>query len=338
MPFRTDILAKGAGALWKETVDKVHRNPSLLKQVTSLSGDHKGVDVDLVLVDGKPLIDTFQILDIVVRNACGCPTPTKKQSQIHLGFHHHSDGAINSGFWHHASHINHSCVSNTERVFVGDLIVFRAYKHVAKGEELTVAYGFDPDFEERQRVQQERWDFRCQCLLFVVQGGDEPANRWERKQLEQEASAFMMRNRLSDTGPPPSDVSVAAAEKLAQRIKATYAAERYQKVPRHAALGTQNWLVQAHHDRRNARGCLAAMAEMFKLLACEDVVISEKAVNIRPSEGSMLTANAVDALGGASRTMLMRCNERAASGLQALARERYLVLNGVMNGWERMAG
>lgn len=330
---RSGEITQGSSALWKELVSSIHRNPSSADAILALSGEYQGLGTAAVTVDGDPAMDTFQIHDIVVRNAYGCPTPSKQQAKTDFGFHERVSDQMNSGIWTHASYINHACVCNARRTFIGDFVIFRASKPIAKDEEITTAYTEIPDYDERQKNFADHWRFRCACLLCKAEGADSPADRKARKKLEQAAVAFREHHQLRDGAAPPSAGLVAKAEGYAQSIRASYDAGRYRGVPRNAALGIQAWLVQAYSDRHETGKCLAAVAGYFKLLAYEDVVVTEKTVTLRPGDGSNLTREGVESLVYAVNAMMGAGKRQAAAKLEVAAKELYLIGNGVMDGY-----
>lgn len=69
------------------------------------------------------------------------------------------------GVWLLASRINHMCLGNCRRSFIGDMIIVRACRDLAAGIELRFAY--QPAFprttyEETQKALKE-WGFVCDC-------------------------------------------------------------------------------------------------------------------------------------------------------------------------------
>jgi len=329
---RTGTLALGPSALWKEVVGKLHRHPSLLPKITALSGIWDDMCTSQTFIEGVAVIDSFQIHDIIVRNAYGASAPSKRQAKTGFGFQTPSEDLV-SGLWCYASLINHACVSNTRRIFIRDLLVFRGARPIVKGEEITTAYSMSQNFDERQEEQEELWGFRCKCLLCVAESADPATVRKRKKLLEQETNTFIKTHQLRDTGPAPSSATVNKAEKLAKRIKDTYDAEGYAGVPRNAALRLQYRLIQARHDQRNGSECLAAVAEFFKLLAYSHVVVDEHEVDVRPGKGSVVTEEAVRAVGYAAEIMAITGYGRLAAKLEGLAREFYLIVNGMMDGF-----
>ena len=45
-----------------------------------------------------------------------------------------------AGIWIQSSYINHSCLGNVSRAFIGDMVIFRAQRAIKKGEEILTPY------------------------------------------------------------------------------------------------------------------------------------------------------------------------------------------------------
>ena len=290
---RTEFLAHAPLALWKRVMDVMQRSPSLAERVTSLAGGWQGVGKTITNVDGSAVIDSFQIHDIVLRNAFGARDIAAGDASEPYGFA--TDvGSDCSGLWCHASLFNHSCVPNVKRVTIGDVMLVRATKPIAKGEEITIAYKTFFDAEEKRLEQAQLWSFQCNCLICLAEEADSQALKRRRKQLRDEAQHFVWMYDLAYNFPTPSNI--AEAEKLAADIKETYASDRYHGVPCLAALEITFWLVVAHYKRSNRTECLAMTAALLTLLAYDDVAISSQQVTAKPGKGSLLTEQAVQAV------------------------------------------
>ena len=182
----TDNVTLGKqGELIEAIVQRLYKNPSLLP---SFADHHHGTykPVNVQEADGLPIIDrysrtlliydhlltapSFLVERIVQLNCFGCPLLSRDS---HIGAMSSDDTAqkaekkFNScGFWHMASYINHSCLSNARRSFIGDMMVVRATQDLAPNTELTFWYKspIDNDSEGRP-VDLQHWGFRCDCNL-----------------------------------------------------------------------------------------------------------------------------------------------------------------------------
>ena len=107
----------------------------------------------------------FLIDRIISLNAFGCALATKDQRLKSIpksGNKHHS-----CGVWPIASRINHSCISNARRSFIGDLQIIRATCDIPADTEITHWYK-DPtgDYDDMQKGL-EHWGFQCTCAICL---------------------------------------------------------------------------------------------------------------------------------------------------------------------------
>lgn len=119
--------------------------------------------------------------------------------------------------WILASYINHSCLPNVERAFIGDMIVIRAAQDLAAGSELTHSYVSILDgYEERQNGL-KTYGFRCDCRRCQIDKKTPLACREKRRQLinhlEVENGKLAMVN---------SKIALREIEKLLDEFDATF--------------------------------------------------------------------------------------------------------------------
>lgn len=82
-----------------------------------------------------------------------------------------------------ASYINHSCLPNIERAFIGDMILIRAAQDLAAGSELTHSYiSILGGYEERQNGL-KGYGFRCHCRRCQIDQNTPRAYQEKRCQL-----------------------------------------------------------------------------------------------------------------------------------------------------------
>jgi hypothetical protein len=75
-----------------------------------------------------------------------------------------------AGIWLLASRINHSCVGNCRRSFIGDMQLVRATVDIPAGTELLFAYRSPKPFETYANTQEalKHWGFTCSCALCLA--------------------------------------------------------------------------------------------------------------------------------------------------------------------------
>ncbi|KAH6666521.1 TPR domain-containing protein [Plectosphaerella plurivora] len=214
--------------LHRAVVQKLMNNPSQIATVLSAFGDYKGTGTECVVRDGVPVVDTFQVHDIIQRNAFGPGAQTGEEDVSNAS----------AGLWVRAACLNHSCVPNVTKSYVGDLMLLKALRPIAKGEELTHAYDETGDYEARAAALQRTWGFECTCTLCVTEKKEDPATRKRRGELEQEAAALMAKNTPSSAG----RAVYYKAKRLQAAIAETYSDKTHKGLPRRAGAQLQQWL------------------------------------------------------------------------------------------------
>jgi tetratricopeptide (TPR) repeat protein len=230
---RDDRIRVVPAGLCKAIVQKLLNNPSQVDTVMGLYGDYRGLGKHLIMGDSGPVIDAFQVHDIVARNAFG----TGPESS---GCHSREENA-STGLWILASYINHSCIPNARREYLGDLMVLRATRPIGAGEEIMHSYDESSDYDARTAALMNTWGFTCTCALCNAERADSPALRKKRRELESEANAFVER----DEAVGAKRLSIVKARRLVRSINDTYDDERYNGLPRMALLRIEKWLTEA---------------------------------------------------------------------------------------------
>jgi tetratricopeptide (TPR) repeat protein len=222
--------------LCKAIVQKLRDNPSQVDKVMDLYSDYRGIGKQLIMRDSGPVIDTFQVHDIVARNAFG-PGP------VYSGHYYGGEDVSNAsaGLWILASYANHSCIPNAKKESMGDLIVLRATRPIGAGEEITHRYDESSDYDTRTAALMNTWGFTCTCALCLAENADSPALREQRRELESEANALVE----TDSAVRAKRISILKARRLIRSINDTYDNERYNGLPRMALLRIQKWLAEA---------------------------------------------------------------------------------------------
>ncbi len=215
--------------LEKAVVARLKGNPGEIKRVMGLFGDWDGGEGKKVegTEDGV-VVDVFRVHDIVARNAFGVGSE--------------KGGAGSAGLWVRAAYINHSCIPNTEREFIGDVMVVRATKAIAAGEEIVHSYDESGDYDARQRALMTTWGFECGCALCAVEKGEDPAVREKRQKLAEEADTLVR-------GPAGQKLAVVKAKRLVKKIEETYDEKKYKGLPRLAVRPLQEWIAKAAAGR-----------------------------------------------------------------------------------------
>ncbi|OBS25984.1 hypothetical protein FPOA_06514 [Fusarium poae] len=153
-------------------VQKLYHDPDSLSAFEGLfDGGFKKVKVSEC--DGAPVVDSFLVEKVLSLNSFGSPrttrdfcknviwsgkkTPSSRERPIYTS----------AGVWLLAARVNHSCVGNCRRSFIGDMQIIRAARDIPAGTELTFPYRASADNESYEETQEKlaKWGFVCDCEL-----------------------------------------------------------------------------------------------------------------------------------------------------------------------------
>lgn len=229
--LRDDRIRVSPVGLSKTIVQKLLSNPSQIEAVMGLYGDYEGDHKDIYSNQDGPVVDVFRVHDIMSRNAFG------------PGSQYGEEGVRNAstGLWVQAAYINHSCLANAKKEFVGDLMILRATKRIESGDEIFHSYDEALDYDARQDALITTWGFKCNCALCEAEKLDGQAIRNKRMELAGEADAFIERTPWAGA----KRLAIRKAQRLAQSIDETYDEQRYKDLPLAAGQNIRTWLSKA---------------------------------------------------------------------------------------------
>ncbi|WQF84415.1 Putative SET domain, tetratricopeptide-like helical domain superfamily, SET domain superfamily [Colletotrichum destructivum] len=229
---RDDRIRVAPVGLTKAISQKLLRNSSQIARVMDLYGDYQGEgDVAATKTEEGAVVDVFRVHDIVSRNAFG------------PGGQYGEEGARNAstGLWIWAAYINHSCIANAKKEYVGDLMVLRALRAIKKGEEIFHSYDESADYEARQKALLTTWGFECGCALCAAEKTDDDKLRRKRQTLANDADDFVNTTHWTNA----KRIAISKAQRFARDIDATYDDKKYDGVPRLASARVREWLAKA---------------------------------------------------------------------------------------------
>jgi tetratricopeptide (TPR) repeat protein len=323
--------------MWTAVIQKVLANPSIGPKLLSLYAgpNHPPLEnLDIPMLDGRPVIDIFRVENIIEYNSFGyahdadltsfgnAALATPGASQM--------DGSM--GLWVHASAINHSCLYNAEHSFIGDMIIFRATRDIAKDEEITTLYKeVNADYETRDAAFRT-WGFSCDCKLCEADRAC-PATT-QRKHLLQQAKEVLGRLPILNATLEPR-AAVMMFEDLLAQIENTYPEEFYHGLPRLGLVTLNRYCAYAYSlvDSDKALGHALAViaAHGYKLKMTEDDVEFDRT-------NAMTAPQVVDQLINVGRIKGREGNVVLVERLRELALEMYIVINGEPSGFEARYG
>ncbi|KAJ4137178.1 hypothetical protein NW768_002759 [Fusarium equiseti] len=213
------MVVGGQAHLLTLIVQKLYHNSSLSAEF----GDLHHADYQKAKVlesDGTPVVDSFLAEKIASLNAFGAPR-TSRESFLHAtsSSNNMTSGKdskyTTSGIWLIASRINHSCVGNCRRSFIGDMQIVRATKDLAADTELSFCYRLPVPFESYQEAQKgfNNWGFTCNCELCLCK-------KATSRSVFQKRKAFA--NGLQELLGHPDSGNGAKAIRLIKAFEETY--------------------------------------------------------------------------------------------------------------------
>ncbi|SMY22665.1 unnamed protein product [Zymoseptoria tritici ST99CH_1A5] len=148
----------------RQLAKKLSDNLSLITKVLELYAgkDYDAETKELIQLDETAVVDSYLLHEICANSGDSCAVVADTASVIfpfHWQGERHEEGRRGVGLWCMASYINHSCMPNSSRSFIGDLMITRATKPIARDQEITRYY---QDFRQNlpaEDLLRGSWDF-----------------------------------------------------------------------------------------------------------------------------------------------------------------------------------
>ncbi|KAF2013620.1 hypothetical protein BU24DRAFT_464383 [Aaosphaeria arxii CBS 175.79] len=233
--------------LFKELVQKLRWNPSLRRDYFELDDGGYWKEYGWEVSEGEEIpVDVFRVEIIRQRNCFSVPT----RSVDMISQPPNSNPELRNGCWLHASYVNHSCLPNSVRTFIGDIHFLRATRDITAGEEITHQYvSPDIDIIDRQERYRGTWGFECDCGLCKTDGRIDEASRKERSQKFEDLKNTVM--KLGERG-----MTITSIKKIARGLReiealyspsdaATDEGDLYRQLPRLALVHPSLYLTEA---------------------------------------------------------------------------------------------
>ncbi|KAI7356431.1 hypothetical protein KC354_g10429 [Hortaea werneckii] len=139
-PNARSIATGTQTSLLYNTVQKLMHNSSEANRFFDLYDGGYSPQCKATMVDGVAAIDTFQTQAIIERNGFGFNSRISENFLENEVKKHQAAGNPSTGIWITASFMNHACDGNAARAFLGDMMLVRATKDIAKGQEILIPY------------------------------------------------------------------------------------------------------------------------------------------------------------------------------------------------------
>lgn len=264
------------------------------------------------------VVDIFQATAIRACNSFSClPLSSAEDKNI--------NGRTGIGIWIKASYTNHACDSNAHYTFMGDLIIVRATRDIAKGTEITIGYGkLAPDHTLNRKEMQKGWGFKCECDLCSVEmktGGRQVSRR---KQLIKETGEVLEDKQKIDND------AFTKAQKLYKQLEATYDKNLFKGMPRLGLIKLGLWLVtnKKHPSRKSVvDGANEVLRNCGYIVERRDQTLDIDYTHC------LIHSAAIDAAVHAARSSFFLGEHAIDKQYEDLAKRLYVTLHGVLTGY-----
>ena len=297
-------------------------SPTSALKLTCLSGGLSKEGGGKHELDGVVPIDSIQVHDITHLNCYGCPSVKSRMEATSET----SSGHSSTGLWVQTSRINHACNGNAMRAFIGDMMIVRATRAIAEGEEILMPYRLPHVDNAATQMEIERaWGFRCDCALCMAEA--QSSSRQCRKRMKLTAD---LESLIKDDHRPPNDsparVEAAYLETLCMKLEATYPMPAFATMPRLALVAPQLLLCRSYGQSGLRKELLKTASSLLRNMGYI-VSLGDEGVNIDRS-GCCLQQAAVEAAEYASRAFFETGQVDVGKQMEAFAASLYYTMFG----------
>ncbi|KAB5549606.1 hypothetical protein GE09DRAFT_1241242 [Coniochaeta sp. 2T2.1] len=323
--------SRASAALYAMMVRQLYDNPSIGPTILGLyGGTYQRSGHEGELVDGVPVVDVFLTESIRNKNCFSAPLSTLEDTKPTS-----TSNRMAKGLWPHASYMNHSCVPNSMRAFLGDLLISRATRDIREGEELSQQYvPVKALCDVRQAQYLAGWGSTCQCALC------EAESRGSREMLQKRKEVLGKIERACGKKTPDKGMipesAIRDVERLTRTLEELHESEVYEGLPRLALVYPVNWLIEAYKGRKAhakvVRYALRLLRE-FGFRAPVDEAAEWEPREIYGGEGgaSLMTIHVVTALKSAGEAYRALGREGLAARCGEAGRLGYKMVTGFDN-------
>lgn len=318
---------RAAASLYATIVSQLYDNPSQAGQILSLdAGQYARSGSEGTVIDGVPVTDIFLIESIRRRNCFSASLTTREEIRTRPTANGPSQ---TKGLWTHASRMNHSCVPNTSRSFIGDILISRAVRDIEAGEELFQNYTSIKAQCARRQAAFDGWGFKCTCALCEGEAKSTVEEEEEKTRVLAEIE------KLAKKKPPKGvvpDATIRSMEKLTRELEEMHRAEVYDSLPRLMLTYPSMWLLEAYKGRKNHAKVVAAATNVLRNFGYEIRAKDDGSRSVFGGGGAMpsvLTIHVVTALRDAAAAYRSMANMEMAARCEKAARLGYVLVTGV---------
>ncbi|KAF4634476.1 hypothetical protein G7Y89_g3632 [Cudoniella acicularis] len=342
---RTNKSAQAA--VYLQLVQDLYKNQHLNSRFYDLDGgEYVRSRKEGSIVDGVPIVDAFVPFSppfqrnltnhrflaeaIRLKNCFGSPRLSRHLLKRNTPL---PETHLSIGIWTKAAYLNHSCLPNCTRAFIGDMMIIRALYPIPSGTELTQQY-ITPDASctYRRKMFPNNWDFECSCRLCEGEKASPDVMHHKRRDLAQKIKTEVLKVPKSNKLQP---AAVKQIERLTKKLEDLHEPEVYATLPRLLLVHPGICLMEAHRYAKNYVKMLKYALEVLRNFGFVDLVREEGKlvldwetgiVNTESFNALRIAAEGFEALG--DENMKVQC--------ETAAKRIFVVLAGCDVGMEEI--
>ncbi|KAH6721120.1 TPR domain-containing protein [Leptodontidium sp. MPI-SDFR-AT-0119] len=282
-----------------------------------------------VVVDGVPVVDSFLIEAIRLKNCFSCPRLSLDLLQAHLSTQPSAPTLLSTGLWIKASYINHSCLPNLTRAFIGDMMLIHANSDIPPNTELTQQYlAPEAHFLTRRKELPLHWDFACDCPLCSTEGKSPDEMHQQRRDLVTKIKDQALKAQSQHTSHHMiPNGTIKTIERLTRKLEELHESDVYADLPRLLLVHPSIWLTDAHHSRGNHAKVVTYALEILRNFGFVDPVKEGKLCLAGPGRG-ITNCESFSALRVAAEAYKALGNRELAEQCEEAARGMFVALTG----------
>ena len=249
---------QASAALYAMVIRQLYDNPSIAPSVLRLhGGDYERSGAEGSIVDGVPVVDVFLLESIRLKNCFSSPLSTLEDTKPNT-----EAMRMAKGIWTYASYMNHSCVPNSMRSFIGDMLISRATRDISAGEEIFQHYvPVKAHPALRQAQFREGWGFECTCSLCLGEAKSMPENIEKRRQLLRDIEKIANKKQPKTIVP---DATIRSIDRLAKQLEEAHESDVYDGLPRLMLIFPTMYLLETYKWRKNHAKVVATAMKLLR--------------------------------------------------------------------------
>ncbi|KAI2607178.1 uncharacterized protein GGS25DRAFT_321472 [Hypoxylon fragiforme] len=226
-------------------IQKIMHNTCIAKPVFNLQEPRPAGRRKCRRIDGQTVSNSFVVEAILGKNKFGL-AGTRTRDELRRWFNNGGrnywdpnekgpQDMYNAGHFPYACLLNHSCLPNGIRSFMGDLMIIRAARDIREGDDITICYSLPrrPKTKDYARVLKLLYDITCTCDICKAEARCPMDQLNKRNSFFDRYRVFFMRLMMSFVTQP----SWGEAIYLRAGLRSTYIPSVYSsRLPRLAAL------------------------------------------------------------------------------------------------------